>query len=148
MKIDFDYFAAWIIQKSSFMKRWYLSITIYFYSKSLKFYCNLWENLRSCFQFAPILEKTNQIPNLKFFNLKWLGISDLVLKILSCWILVLLMLYNILISIFDYLQVYQIQIMTTVAMTISTMMTMNSSTKRRRWKCNTTSTFSISAIRK
>ena len=54
----------------------------------------------------------------------------------------------ILIPIFDYLQVYQIQIMTTVAMTISTMMTMNSSTKRRRWKCNTTSTFSISAIRK
>ena len=70
MKIDFDYFAAWIIQKSSFMKRWYLSITIYFYSKSLKFYRNLWENLRWCFQFGPILEKTNQIPNLIFFNLK------------------------------------------------------------------------------
>ena len=92
MKIYFDYFADWIIQKSSFMKRWYLSITIYFYSKSLKSFIVICEKIRRCFQFRPVSiwphPRKNQIPNPNFFNLKWLGlkISALILNILSRFI--------------------------------------------------------------
>ena len=67
MKIDFDYFADWIIQKSSFMKRWFLSITIYFYSESIVICEKISEGV---FNLAPSSKKQTKFLTLNIFKLK------------------------------------------------------------------------------